>query len=237
MSTYVYAITLADHPVDVANLPGVGDPPSLPRTLGTPRLTAVVSDAPEDLRAKRRDLLAHQHVLERLMADGAVLPMRFGLVSPDDQQVRAALEEHRDAYTERLGELTGCLEYNLKAARDEDDRLREIVADSAEIRRLNDLTRRDPNAHDQRVTLGELVSNEVRARRDREAEDLLARLAPEVAEHAVGDPGEAHFLNVSFLVSREQAASLTRRVDEEATRRGAAYTLNLNGPLPPYSFV
>ncbi len=237
MSTYVYAITAADHPVALEHLQGVGRTPAELRTLATSALTAVVSDAPQDLRAKRRDLVAHQTVLERLMSDGAVLPMRFGLVSPDDQQVRDALEERREEYTERLGDLEGRLEFNLKVSRDEDDLLREIVSGSEEIRRLNALTREDPAAHDERVALGELVAREVRDREEAEADELVALLAPRAAGHVRGEPGDPYFLSVSFLVGRERAAAFSQAVDEEAQHRGEAYTLNLHGPLPPYSFV
>ncbi len=94
----------------------MGDPPSELRTVSTDRLTAVVSDAPPGLRAKRRDVMAHQNVLEALMVSGATLPMRFGLVGPGDDEVTAALEREADAYEERLAELDGRVEYNLKAS-------------------------------------------------------------------------------------------------------------------------
>lgn len=237
MPTYLYAITRADHPVDLDGMSGVGRTPTSLRTLAGPELTAVVSDAPDGLRAKRRDLAAHQAVLERLMRDGAVLPMRFGLVSPDDGQVRDVLAQQREDYLARLGELEGRVEYHLKAGREEDDLLREVVDGSEEIRRLNELTREDPAAHDQRVALGELVAREVSALQQREATDLVAALASRAAGHVVGEPGEPHFLSVSFLVPRDGAAAFEEAVTQEEQRRGGAYTLNLHGPLPPYSFV
>lgn len=141
MPTYIYAITAADHPLRLDGLSGVGEPAADLRTVKTRDLGAVVSDTPADLRAKRRDLVAHQSVLERLMADGAALPMRFGLVGPDDEQVRAALDQGKDSYTARLAELDGRLEYNLKVSREEESLLREILTQSAEARRLSEYTR------------------------------------------------------------------------------------------------
>ncbi|RXS86153.1 GvpL/GvpF family gas vesicle protein [Streptomyces sp. TM32] len=237
MPTYVYAITDADHPLRLDGIAGVGDPAAELRTVRTEQLSAVVSDAPADLRAKRRDVLAHQSVQERLLADGTALPMRFGLVGPDDDQVAAVLEEQRDAYTERLKEIAGCLEFHLKVARDEDDLLREIMAESVTVRRLNERTRHDPGAHHDRVALGELVSQEVHARQDRMCAEIVARLTPATERTSVADPTKSHFLNVSFLVRREKAAAFSEAVQQEAAQRGVAYTFRLNGPLPPYSFV
>ncbi|PWI42934.1 GvpL/GvpF family gas vesicle protein [Streptomyces sp. ICBB 8177] len=237
MSIYVYAIVDTDHPLRLDGLKGVGEPGGALRTVEAGNLRAVVSDAPAQLRAKRRDLAAHQGVLERLLEDGAVLPMRFGLVGADDEQVVSVLEANATAYAERLGEVDGRVEYNLKVSRDEDDMLREIVEDSQDVRRLNELTRANPTAQDQKVALGELLAKEVRAREEQEAKDVVDRLSGAADRHAVADPVESAFLNVSFLVKREDAPAFSRAVTEEANRRGDAYTFRLRGPLPPYSFV
>jgi len=235
--TYVYAITAADHPLRLDDVTGVGEPPSALRVVKTNALSAVVSDAPEDLRAKRRDLVAHQTVLEGLLTDGAALPMRFGLMGPDDDQVVAVLEQQRDAYVDRLKEIDGCVEYNLKVARDEQDQLLEIVTQSEEVRRLNERTRQNPTAHQEKVALGELISHEVQARQEGDAKDIVAVLTPSAVQVSVGEPTKTHFVNVSFLVKRDEAAAIAQAVYEEAERRGDAYTFTLNGPLPPYSFV
>lgn len=237
MSTYVYAITPADHPLRLDGLHGVGEPAAELRVLKTADLGAVVSDAPEDLRAKRRDLVAHQSVLSRLLDEGTALPMRFGLVGPDDERVLAALEERRAEYGQRLKEIAGCVEYHLKVSRDENDMLREIVSDSEEIRRLNAVTRERPEAHEERLRLGELIAREVRRRQDGVAEEIVARLAPIGVGHRMGTATPTHFLNVSFLVNRDEAASFARAVDAEAEQQGPGYVLSLHGPLPPYSFV
>ncbi|CAM5548791.1 GvpL/GvpF family gas vesicle protein [Streptomyces atroolivaceus] len=237
MPTYIYAITAADHPLRLDGLSGVGEPASDLRTVKTGALGAVVSDTPAELRAKRRDLVAHQSVLERLMADGAALPMRFGLVGPDDEQVRAALEQGKDAYTARLSELDGRLEYNLKVSREEQSLLREILAESQEARRLSEYTRENPGAQDQMMALGELVSREIQGRQEAAGKEVAASLADAAERISEGEPTKTHFLNVSYLVRRDQASAFAQAVHEEAERRGDDYTFALNGPLPPYSFV
>lgn len=236
MPTYIYAITGADHPMPLEGLHGVGDPPSELRTVRTGRLAAVVGDAPPGLRAKRRDVMAHQNVLEALMAGGATLPMRFGLVGPGDDEVVAALEREADAYEERLAELDGQVEYNLKAGRDEEDLLREIMTESDEIRQLNERTRAQ-GSHDDRIALGELVAREVTARRQREAEDVAQRLADTATRSSHAEPAPQQFLNLSFLVPRAETEAFVAAVQKESDRRGDAYTFTLTGPLPPYSFV
>lgn len=237
MPTYVYGITNADHPLRLDGVGGVGEPPAPLRTVRTDALTAVVSDAPPGLRAKRRDVHAHQGVLEALMTDGATLPMRFGLLAPDDGQVASALDADGDGYRARLDELDGHVEYNLKVARDEDDLLREIVSQSERVRQLRELTRTNPGAHEERVALGELISHEIASRNATEAEHLTQQLARSTTRVSKGESGASHFLSLSFLVPSDQQQPFVDAVQREADGRGDAYVFTLTGPLPPYSFV
>ena len=70
MSTYVYGIAASSHPSLPEGMGGVGDPPREVRILREGDLAAVVSEAPEGLRPKRKDLLAHQNVLSEAGAAG-----------------------------------------------------------------------------------------------------------------------------------------------------------------------
>ena len=92
-------------------------------------LAAVVSDAPEGLRPKRRDLVAHETVLETLSVAGAVVPMRFGTVAPDDDAVMTELARGASRYTELLTRLAGHVERNVKGAHQEDALLADLLTE------------------------------------------------------------------------------------------------------------
>uniref|UniRef100_UPI0034DE6AA0 GvpL/GvpF family gas vesicle protein n=1 Tax=Streptomyces flavofungini TaxID=68200 RepID=UPI0034DE6AA0 len=119
MTTYVYGIASSAHPALPDGMEGIGKPACTVRILRNGDLAAIVSDAPEDLKPKRRDLLAHQNVLSEAGAAGAVLPMRFGSLAPDDETVVSVLGERADHYGERLHALDGKVEYNVKASHNE----------------------------------------------------------------------------------------------------------------------
>ncbi len=130
----------------------------------------MVSDAPADLRAKRRDVVAHQGVLERLLADGAALPMRFGLVGPDDEQVRRPRWRNRATPTPSASQSrTAASSTTSRSHATRTTCCGRSSTESAEVRRLNERTRQNPDAHDDKVALGELISHEVQARQDRGA--------------------------------------------------------------------
>lgn len=234
---YVYAITGADHPLRLDGLRAVGAAGGTPTALVHGGLAAVVSPAPPDLRPKRRDLAAHQALQERLMADGAVLPMRFGLLAPDGTALRTALEQQGEEYARRLTELHGTTEFNLKAARSQDDLLREVLTESDDARRLNELTRDGNGTYEDRVALGELVARQVEARQRLLADQVVGQLSGLARASVVAAPAQDDFLNVSFLVERARAHEFTEAGQKLAQEYGEAYDFRLRGPLPPYSFA
>jgi hypothetical protein len=237
MAVYVYAITAATHPTRMDGVTGVGEPPEELRTVNTQSLVAVVSEAPEELRAKRRDVLAHQSVLERLMADGSVLPLRFGAVAPDDQTVRQVLNERADSYQERLEALDGCVEFHLKGSCDQESLLRSILLQSSEARRLNDEVRSGMVGQDVQIALGELIAGQVQLRHESFAAEVVETLRPLTSDIRASDPTGDDFMSVSFLVENARQKEFTAAQTEMANQRGEDFDFRLHGPLPPYSFV
>ncbi|WP_374984370.1 GvpL/GvpF family gas vesicle protein [Streptomyces fradiae] len=237
MSTYVYGIALSSHPALPEKTDGVGDPPGPVRVLTEGPLAALVSDAPEGLRPKRRDLLAHQNVLAAAGEGGTVLPLRFGGVSPDDDAVRAVLREREAHYLERLESLDGKLEYNLKAAHDEEAVLHRVLADSPELRALSQEQRAaGGGTYEQKLALGERVAAAVKHREARDAVLVQEALEKAAVECRPGPEGTGRLANLSFLVERERAGDFTAAV-EALGRDHAHLVLQVHGPLPPYSFV
>ncbi|MBT2387022.1 GvpL/GvpF family gas vesicle protein [Streptomyces sp. ISL-11] len=237
MSTYVYGIARGERTGLPEGLTGIGDPPLPVRILDENGLSAVVSDCPERLRPKRRDLLAHQQVLSEVGRRAAVLPMRFGSVSDSDDKVRAVLAEHRDRYHEQLERLTGRVEYNIKAVHREDVVLHLVLADNAELRTLAEANRAaGGGTYEQRLRFGEMIANGVREREARDAHLVEATLTPLAEDCRPGPESAGWFVNLSLLVPEASAEHLLTAIGrlQEAQPQ---LDLKVNGPLPPYSFV
>ncbi|MFE9571145.1 GvpL/GvpF family gas vesicle protein [Streptomyces sp. NPDC006692] len=237
MTTYVYAIARRTHDRLPERMAGIGDPPCPVRTVEQGDLVALVSDAPEELRPKRRDLLAHQSVLAEAGAGGAVLPMRFGGVSPDDDAVRAVLAEHEQRYLARLEALDGKVEYNVKATHDEEAVLHQVLSEDPELRAMSEANRKaGGGTYEQKLRLGERIAAAVRRREAADAA-LVQRALDGAAETRCPGPQSTGWLaNLSFLVPREDAADFIAAVD--ALRARAPHlVVQVHGPLPPYSFT
>ncbi|MGW0861868.1 MULTISPECIES: GvpL/GvpF family gas vesicle protein [Streptomyces] len=237
MSTYVYGIAADSHPALPEGMGGVGDPPRQVRILREGDLAAIVSDAPEGLRPKRRDLLAHQNVLSEAGAAGCVLPMRFGSVAPDENSITGVLAERAEHYKERLRALEGRVEYNLKANHVEEAVLHQVMAQDPDIRGLAEANRQSGGgSYDDKIRLGELVAAAVKGREADDAAALRGALDSAAADVSVGPESTGWLTNVSYLVDRESAEHFLAAV-EQARKDMPHLEVRVNGPLPPYSFV
>ncbi|MEV5981196.1 GvpL/GvpF family gas vesicle protein [Streptomyces sp. NPDC052114] len=237
MSTYIYGIASSSHPALPDGMEGIGRPACVVRVLKHGELAAIVSDAPDDLRPKRRDLLAHQNVLSEAGAAGAVLPMRFGSLAPDDEAVVTVLGDRADHYEERLRSLDGKVEYNVKATHDEQAVLHQVLAENPDLRAMVEANQaQGGGSYEQKLRLGEMVTATVRAREASDAVEVRRALEPAAEAVGVGPEGAGWLANISFLVNRKTADGFLAAVEElRATQ--PHLELRLHGPLPPYSFV
>lgn len=238
MSTYVYAFTGASHPLPVDSLAGVGERKPPLRLVRQDGRTAVVSDAPERLRAKRRDVEAHERVLETLSATGTVLPMRFGTVAADDEAVKAELVSGAKRYTELLKRLKGKVEVNVKAVHREESVLRELLLGNQELRNRSEALRASGGgSHQDKVELGEKLSAALDDRRSKDAEQLVAELRPHASAVKLGPPVDGCFVNVSFLLGATERDDFEAALSRLRQERSELMEIRLYGPLPPYSFL
>lgn len=231
---YVYGLVGEEHPCELSRLTGVGGAAGTLRRVQVGSLVAVVSEAPPDLGARTGDVTAHQNVLGELLGQGSVLPMRFGVVAPDEATLREDLVHGADQYHLLLRELAGRVELNVKVLPDEEQMLREVATDEPVVSRLQDS---DVASYPGRLALGEAVASALRERQHADAHQVLEALTPLAVRTAVGPQVAGTVLNAGFLVERTDTEVFTDAVDVLGRRMGARVRLRCTGPLPPYSFV
>ena len=219
---------------------GIGG--ATPRVLRVADLAAIVSDSPyPHYDISRANLLAHEAVIEEVMARADVLPVRFGTVAESDAAIQDDLLRHAAAAVrQQLQRVRGCVELGVKALWHAERLFAEIAEGDAAIRALRDeLAGHDPTAtYYQQIQLGELVAGAIEQLRDWEADHLLGALAPLARETQTNPPQtDLMALNASFLVPRGVVGACGVRV--EALRQAQRHRLIVKdaGPLPPYSFV
>lgn len=231
---YVYAVIRAGRPLPTDSS-GVGSPAARLRVIRQGRVAAVVSEAPANLRARRRDLLAHQELLLRLTGQGPVLPMRFGMVAPDEETVRAQLAACEADHVAVLEHLADGVEVNVKAF-PAPNALRSLLAQDKNVRRLRDEARQRPG-YEANVRLGEAVASALESRAAAAGRQVLRELTSKARAVASGPEVHGCVLNVSFLVGRGDSEGFRSAAEQFAEAHRERVELRLAGPLPCYSFV
>jgi hypothetical protein len=160
-------------------------------------------------------LRAHERVVEALMADRAVLPLRLGTTWPSADGVRGALAERQEALLAALDRVRGRVELGVRARRPDAD------AESGSV----------PAGSSGREYL------RARLRAGRSADSLhqpLAALAVASRCWPVLAPGE--LLHASYLVERPAVVGFRDAV-ERLQREHPDAALVCTGPWPAYSFM
>jgi hypothetical protein len=215
VSVYLYAIAGAEAEVPA----GGGLHGASVRAVRTPALSAVVSNAEgaESLTAES-DLWDHELVVEQLMDDNDVLPVRFGTVLGDESEVERLLVDREDELKGALERVAGCVEVSVRAA---------ILAPS--------------NEHDtERPGSGTEYMQEALRRRlvaEHLSESIDRSLGPLARESRITPSADAgRTVTGAWLIDRGRLAEFRDRAAQLNADTEYA-ELVCTGPWPPYSFV
>jgi hypothetical protein len=237
----MYCIIRSPEPHQFTTL-GIGERGDIVNTVHFMDLAAVVSDSPViEYESSRRNMMAHTLVLEEVMREFTILPVRFGTVAPSSEAIQEKVLKRRfGEFHGLLQEMKGRVELGLKAFWYENIIFPEIVEENPPIRRLRDslMGRPSEETYYERIRLGEMIESAVWKKRDEDAEHILAHLRPLVYQSQVNKVvTDRMVLNAAFLVDEARQTEVdaaVKRLDEEMGKR---LIFKYVGPVPPYNFV
>src|SRR6516165_955717 len=238
---YLYAVIACTEPREFTAR-GIGERGDVVHTVNYRRLAAVVSNSPNvEYESSRRNMMAHTLVLEEVMEQFDLLPVRFGTIAPAAGSVEPRLLAPRyQEFTELLEQMRGRIEVGLKAFWYEGAAVAEVVRENETIRRMRDaLNGRSPTeTYYERIRLGEEVEHALAQKRTRDEETILARIRPLVHKTRTNKiVSDRMVVNAAFLVDRQNGLQLddaVRRLSDEFNDR---LMFKYFGPVPPYNFV
>jgi hypothetical protein len=214
----VYAYAIAESLREAPEEAGLDGAPL--RVVAADGLAAVVSDRGDaQLTVSEDALWAHERIVERLMEERAVLPMRFGSVLAGDDAVEAMLSSRRAELTEGLHRVRGAVELGVRIAWDEDAGGRPPDAAAGPgTAYLMGLARGRRRAGELAERVDRCVTGLARARVQR----LLAASSLPVS--------------AAYLVDRANVDAFRARIAELGSELSGMDVV-CTGPWPPYSFA
>jgi hypothetical protein len=186
-----------------------------------------------------RNALAHEDVLQKAVAVTAVVPLRFGTIYRNADQVERMLGERAAEFATTLGRVRGHVELGVKVWVDAEVLERTLAA------RGEPTTGGAGAAYLQKRQREQELSRELQARLTALAEEAHGRLSAVAAAAVTNRPqpreltgrSERMVLNGAYLVRAgdERLRSEVERLAAEHAELGLEY--ELTGPWPPHNFA
>ena len=233
---WIYLYCLSDELEARATLRAAGIGEAAPRVVELGAIKAVVTDVDTNaVRVTKDNVLAHEHVIDCVMAHTTPLPFRFGsVVKPDELQ--SYVETNEGHLRGLLDRVRGAVEMSVK-----------IIWDRKTVRGLRAESEPDEIAKaraagpglsfllaKQKQIAGE---RELKIKADEIAAWLDSRVGPLVREKDVAvNPADALVVRASHLVERARVAQYRERVNSLSRERNDLRFLT-SGAWPPYSFT
>jgi hypothetical protein len=210
-------------------------------TIAKGRIAAVVSDLPgEKIRPERRNLAAHQQILQRLLETSTPLPTAFGVIAPSARTVEKILSANQEIFLEQLRRLEGRVEMGLRVAWDVPNIFEYFINTHSELKAARDslLGRQREPTQEERIEVGRLFDRTLQE--DREAyadqlEGILSAHCDEIKRNKCRD--EREVMNLACLVGKQVLKDFEAGVFEAAQLFDNNFSFNYNGPWAPHNFV
>jgi hypothetical protein len=239
---YIYAIIRHDGPLDYGPM-GIGKRADRVYGINYKDISAIVSNSPiVQYEARRVNMIAHQTVLEEVMKQFTVLPVRFSTISEndDDTAILRILEKDYNKFDDLLNKMEGKKELGLKVLAQEAPIYESIVEKYDEIRTLRDKLMNLPadKTHYQRMKIGEMVAEALKKETENYKNIILEVLTPLSEDLKINDNyGELMILNSAFLIRNSIEPEFDRAVKDLDEKYGQFMTFKYVGTLPPYNFI
>jgi len=184
-------------------------------------------------------LAQHQRVLERVMLDSPVIPLKFGTYADDEGQILEILRCGRNDFAGALEKYADKVEVDLAAFwGDLKSVLAEIASDEAVISAKARIGNQTQATTAQCVRLGQLVKELLDQKNKAIAESLLVTLRTKWQNIVVNPTrDDSAVLNAAVLIDRAEEAEFDHVLEQLDRRHGSRINFRRVGPLPPYSFA
>ncbi|MVU77283.1 gas vesicle protein GvpFL [Nocardia sp. ET3-3] len=221
---------------------GVGRSPTPIRTVPHGRIAALVSEVSLDESLDRaEDLQGYSRVVDELVNEMPVIPIRFGAALEDEAAVSSGLlEPNERKFESALDELAGLAEYLVIGQYIEEAVLREILQEDQQAAALSEALRTAPAdaSRDLSLALGETVNADLEYKRQADATIMVNALQELTDELVLRPPThEQEVAAIAALIPTGKQDDLMRIGDQLSKQWSNRVDLRIVGPLAAWDFM
>ncbi len=196
----------------------------------------IVSDIGENCCIGRAEARIHDDVLRKIMEPHTVIPMRFGAIAKDDEEIRNILKHGRMKLKKTMEKVDHKLQINVKISWDK-GMLLNILNQNAEIRKLVNENKENAN-QSHKIELGKRVKAELDQRKIEYLEGIartLKSLSVDSEENKIID--QETLLDAAFLIDKSREQDFYDKLNELEKKHVNYLKFISVGPLPAYNFA
>lgn len=215
-------------------------------TINYKDISCVVSNSPiQDYTSMLKEtlgrlLIKHQTIIEKIMKDYTIIPMKFGTFVADNDEVIEVLKRGYSKFRELFLMVGEKIELDVSATwTDLNSIMKEIAKESNQIRNFRaEIMKKSPDQTFQdRIKIGMMIKDELDKKRKKEQAyiiEYLKKFTIDFQKHPVMD--DKMILNCAFLLEKGKESDFDiklKTLDKEYQQK---INFRCIGPLPSYSF-
>ena len=183
-----------------------------------------------------KELISHQKIIEKIMEHSPILPVKFGTILKDEEEVKTALEKGYFLLRNALRKIEDKIELDLVCFWNEEKAAQMAFQESKKVK--NYYKKITSEGAEEKIALGKLVADYLASKKEKISLQISKALKKETVEscsHALADVNM--LLNQAFLVEKKREESFNHTLNQLDSRFASLINFRLVGPLPPYSFA
>ena len=189
-----------------------------------------------------KELINHQTIVENVMKEFTIIPIKFGTTLENADEVRRILEKSYSEFTEKLEEIDNKIELDVVAVwNDLDSVIKKIGEENKEIRKFNEeIAKKSPDdTFQEKIRIGSMIKDILDKQRDALQREMLEFLynkvkIDELKKHVL--MADQMVLNCAFLLDRDRENEFDQALGELNEKYKERINFRCVGPLPLYSF-
>ena len=222
---------------------GIGGRGNEVLTVGYNDLSMVVSNHPmTKFVVNRENMLAHEKVIEEVMKEfDSVLPVRFGTLASDADEIRNLLDRRYREFRNLLRDMDHKVELGVKGLwKSMDAIFKEIAEENKEINKAKEKIQNDTGKKNigAKMEVGKMVEVALGRKKEKESETIVDALRRTAFDHRLNKTiGDEMFMNAAFLVDKGREKEFDNIMDDLSEEYKDRVKFMYAGPLPVFNFA
>lgn len=209
------------------------------RTESIGPLAVVFSDiSVETIRPKRQLLSDHQRIVAEISKRWDMLPVAFGLIASDEDELRSIVSNNVEQLAEELDRVSGMVEMGLVIRWVPENVFQYLVSQHPDLQTARDELVDGQASREEMIELGRSFEAILRSERADHQSRISAALEGVCDSIDMQAPKDEHeIVRANCLIARDAEHAFGEAIEKAATSYSNDFSFAFNGPWPPYSFV